>query len=113
LDPSPSSVRHPANIAGYVSVAECSDSSPSGKPPAHGAVRPFCTGVMLWYARVGMILRLRIRTEDERGVPSVGCKKGKSKTKPKPGRFVCEDCGAVVKAKKDACEPKKIRAAKK
>ncbi len=43
----------------------------------------------------------------------MGCKKGKSKTKPKPGRFLCEDCGAVVKAKKDACEPKKIKATKK
>ena len=39
----------------------------------------------------------------------MGCKKGKSKVKPKPGRFECKDCGAVVKSKKDACEPKKIK----
>ena len=43
----------------------------------------------------------------------MGCKKGKSKTKPKPGRFLCKDCGAVVKTKKDACDPKKIKAGKK
>jgi len=39
----------------------------------------------------------------------VSCQKGKSKAKPKPGRFRCADCGAVVKAKKDACEPEKIK----
>jgi hypothetical protein len=43
----------------------------------------------------------------------VGCLKGQSKAKPKPGRFECEDCGAVVKSKKDACEPKKIKKSKK
>ena len=43
----------------------------------------------------------------------MSCKKSKSKTKPKPGRFLCKDCGAVVKVKKDACEPSKIKAAKK
>ena len=39
----------------------------------------------------------------------MGCKKGKSKAKPKPGRFRCEDCDAVVKKKKQVCEPKKIK----
>jgi hypothetical protein len=39
----------------------------------------------------------------------VGCKKGKSKTKPNPGRYLCKDCGAVVKKKKDACDGKKIK----
>jgi hypothetical protein len=43
----------------------------------------------------------------------VGCRKGQSKAKPKPGRYRCEDCGAVVKAKKEACEPKKIKGGKK
>ena len=47
------------------------------------------------------------------GVHRVGCLKGKSKAKPKPGRFECEDCGAVVKSKKDACEPKKIKGGQK
>jgi hypothetical protein len=39
----------------------------------------------------------------------VSCRKVKPKTKPKPGRFRCAGCGAVVKDKKDACEPKKIK----
>jgi hypothetical protein len=38
------------------------------------------------------------------------CKKGKTKFKPKkPGRYECDDCGAVVKKKDDVCEPKKIK----
>jgi hypothetical protein len=40
----------------------------------------------------------------------MSCQKGKSKAKAKPGRFRCTDCDAVVKKKKDACEPKKIKA---
>ena len=43
----------------------------------------------------------------------MSCLKGKSKAKPMPGRFRCEDCGAVAKSKKDACEPKKIKGEKK
>lgn len=43
----------------------------------------------------------------------MGCLKGKSKSVPKPGRFLCEDCGAVVKSKKDVCDPKKIKGGKK
>jgi len=41
----------------------------------------------------------------------MSCKKGESKAKPKPGRYRCKDCGAVVKKKKkeDLCEPKKIK----
>ena len=39
----------------------------------------------------------------------MACQKGKSKAKPKSGRYRCEDCGAVVKQKKDVCEPKKIK----
>jgi len=39
----------------------------------------------------------------------MSCLKGKSKVKPKPGRFRCEDCGAVVKKKSDVCEPKKVK----
>lgn len=46
--------------------------------------------------------------------PSVmSCRKGKSKTKPKPGRFQCSDCGAVVKKKSDVCEPTKVKEVKK
>ncbi len=60
-----------------------------------------------------MILRLRRRAETWRGAQGVACKKNKSKVKPKPGRFQCKDCGAVVKAKKDACEPRKIKTEKK
>jgi hypothetical protein len=40
---------------------------------------------------------------------AMGCKKGKSKIKRKPGRYTCTECGAVVKKKNDACEPKKIK----
>jgi hypothetical protein len=41
----------------------------------------------------------------------MSCKKGETKTKPKPGRYRCKECGAVVKKKKqkDLCEPKKIK----
>jgi hypothetical protein len=41
----------------------------------------------------------------------MGCKKGTSKVKPKPGRYRCGECGTVVKKKKkkDLCEPKKIK----
>jgi hypothetical protein len=39
----------------------------------------------------------------------MACQKGKSKAKPKSGRYRCGDCGAVVKQKKDVCEPKKIK----
>lgn len=39
----------------------------------------------------------------------MGCRKGESDVKPKAGRFRCADCGAVVKKKKDACDPKKIK----
>jgi hypothetical protein len=41
----------------------------------------------------------------------MSCKKGESTAKPKPGRYRCKDCGAVVKKqeKKDLCEPKKIK----
>jgi len=39
----------------------------------------------------------------------MSCKKGKSKLRPKPGRYKCRDCGAVVKAKNEVCEPKKIK----
>ena len=42
----------------------------------------------------------------------MSCKKEKKKIKPKRGRFVCEDCGVVVKSKKSACEPKKIKTKK-
>jgi hypothetical protein len=41
----------------------------------------------------------------------MSCQKGESKVKPKPGRYRCKDCGAVVKKKKKKalCEPKKIK----
>ncbi len=40
----------------------------------------------------------------------MSCKKGESTSKPKKGRYRCKDCGAVVKKKKEACDPKKIKA---
>jgi len=43
----------------------------------------------------------------------MSCRKGKSKAKAKPGRFRCEDCGAVVKKKSDVCEPKKVKKSEK
>lgn len=39
----------------------------------------------------------------------MGCLKGVSKAKPKPGRFRCKSCGAVAKKKKDLCAPRKIK----
>jgi hypothetical protein len=39
----------------------------------------------------------------------MSCQKGKSKTKLKQGKYRCTECGAVVKQKKDVCEPKKIK----
>jgi len=39
----------------------------------------------------------------------MSCRKGKSKVKAKPGRFRCEDCGAVVKKKSAVCDPKKVK----
>ena len=39
----------------------------------------------------------------------MGCKKKKTEAQPKPGRFKCTDCGAVVKKKDQVCEPKKIK----
>ena len=50
---------------------------------------------------------------DTEGDFRVGCKKGKSKSKPKPGRYICKECGVVVKTKKQACDAKKIKAKKK
>jgi transcription initiation factor TFIIIB Brf1 subunit/transcription initiation factor TFIIB len=38
----------------------------------------------------------------------MGCKKGKSKAKWKPGRYVCRKCGAVVKKKDQVCKPRLI-----
>ena len=39
----------------------------------------------------------------------MGCLKGKSKTKPKPGAYECPKCCAVVKKKGDVCKAKKIK----
>jgi len=39
----------------------------------------------------------------------MGCLKGKSKTKPKPGAYLCEKCDAVSKKKGDLCKAKKIK----
>jgi hypothetical protein len=50
---------------------------------------------------------------DTEGDFEVGCKKGKTKSKPKPGRYICKECGVVVKTKKQACDAKKIKAKKK
>lgn len=38
----------------------------------------------------------------------MSCRKGKSSAKPKPGRFKCKKCGAVVKKKDEVCKPRKI-----
>jgi transcription initiation factor TFIIIB Brf1 subunit/transcription initiation factor TFIIB len=38
----------------------------------------------------------------------MGCRKGKSTAKPKAGHYECADCGAVVKKKKDVCDPQKV-----
>ncbi len=42
-------------------------------------------------------------------VPIMGCLKGKSEAKAKPGRFRCKACGAVAKQKGHLCKPKKIK----
>jgi hypothetical protein len=39
----------------------------------------------------------------------MGCLKGKSKAKAKPGAYLCEKCDAVSKKKDDLCKPKKIK----
>ncbi|MCU0305822.1 MAG: hypothetical protein MUC56_17355 [Thermoanaerobaculales bacterium] len=39
----------------------------------------------------------------------MSCRKGKSKTDPKSGRYRCTDCGAVVKKKDEVCEPAKLK----
>lgn len=38
----------------------------------------------------------------------MGCLKGKSEDKAKPGRYTCVKCGAVSKKKDHVCKPKKI-----
>jgi hypothetical protein len=59
------------------------------------------------------IVAARNKTVAEEHLPAMSCLKGESKAKPKPGRFECDDCGAVVKKKSDVCEPKKIKKKKK
>ncbi|HOC42472.1 MAG TPA: hypothetical protein PKJ99_05560 [Thermoanaerobaculales bacterium] len=39
----------------------------------------------------------------------MSCRKGKSTARAKVGAFRCAECGAVVKKKKDACQPKRIK----
>ncbi len=39
----------------------------------------------------------------------MGCRQGKAKAKRRPGNYRCRDCGSVVKAKSEVCEPKKIK----
>ena len=39
----------------------------------------------------------------------MNCKNGDSSAKPKPGRYRCTDCDAVVKKKNKVCNPKKIK----
>jgi hypothetical protein len=55
----------------------------------------------------------RNKTATGEHLSAMSCLKGESKAKPKPGRFECDDCGAVVKKKSDICEPKKIKKKKK
>jgi phosphohistidine phosphatase len=43
------------------------------------------------------------------GGDDMGCLKGKSKTKPKPGAYICEKCDAASKKKDDLCKGKKIK----
>jgi phosphohistidine phosphatase len=43
------------------------------------------------------------------GEDDMGCLKGKSKTKPKPGAYICEKCDAASKKKEDLCKAKKIK----
>lgn len=38
----------------------------------------------------------------------MGCLKGKSESKEKPGRYRCKKCGAVSKKKGRLCKAKKI-----
>jgi hypothetical protein len=38
----------------------------------------------------------------------MSCKKGESTAKPKPGRYRCKDCRAVVRKQSEVCDPKKI-----
>jgi hypothetical protein len=37
------------------------------------------------------------------------CLKGKTKKKPRAGRYHCTKCDAVSKSKKKLCKPKKIK----
>ncbi len=39
----------------------------------------------------------------------MGCLKGNSENKAKPGRFLCAKCGAVSKKKKHLCKAEKIK----
>ena len=39
----------------------------------------------------------------------MGCRKGKKKKKPSPGRYQCKRCGAVSKKKKGVCKGRKIK----
>jgi len=39
----------------------------------------------------------------------MGCLKGKSENKEKPGRFKCAKCGGVSKKEDHLCKPKKIK----
>ena len=39
----------------------------------------------------------------------MACKRDKSKSKPKAGKYQCNRCGAVAKKDKDLCKPKKIK----
>ncbi len=39
----------------------------------------------------------------------MGCLKGKSEAKAKPGRYRCKKCGAVAKKKDRLCKGKKIK----
>lgn len=39
----------------------------------------------------------------------MGCLKGKSKAKSKPGHYECKKCGAVAKKKGKVCKPSKIK----
>lgn len=39
----------------------------------------------------------------------MGCMKGKSESKEKPGRFRCKSCGAVSDKKCHCCKPEKIK----
>ena len=39
----------------------------------------------------------------------MGCLKGKSKEKPKSGRYTCKKCGAVSDKKGKVCKPKESK----